>query len=101
MINSIVDRYFNDEVYTAADMANLFKAIHEGKIKTVVVENVGRRLAFDVATVVRCKDCRYWQDKWEQDKFSEENHTTMPCIEMATADDFYCGFAKEKDGDNK
>lgn len=49
--------------------------------------------------IIRCKDCRYWQDKWEQDKFSEENHTTMPCIEMATTDDFYCGFAKEKDGE--
>lgn len=50
--------------------------------------------------IIRCKDCRYWQDKWEQDKFSEENHTTMPCIEMATTDDFYCGFAKEKDGEH-
>ena len=46
--------------------------------------------------IVRCEDCRYWQDKQEQDKFSEENRTTMPCIEMATRCDFYCGFGKLK-----
>lgn len=52
----------------------------------------------DAIPVVRCKDCRYWDDQWEQDKFRKEHYTTMPCIEMATSGDFYCMFGKPKEG---
>lgn len=50
-----------------------------------------------VAGLVRCNDCRYRDDQWEQDKFRKEHHTTMPCIEMATSDDFYCMFGEPKE----
>lgn len=49
--------------------------------------------------IIHCKDCRYWQDKREQDKFITVNHTTMPCTEIATSPDFYCGFGVLKDGE--
>lgn len=55
----------------------------------------------DVGKLIRCKDCRYWDDQWEQDKFSKEHHSTMPCIEMATSGDFYCMFGKPKDGEQE
>ncbi len=53
--------------------------------------------AADVAPVIRCKDCEYWQDnnggypneecRWRED-------------ETPDADDF-CSYGKRKDGDDK
>ena len=58
-MDNIVDRFYHEEVYTLADLRDLFTAIHEGKIKTVVIENMGNSLVFDISTIVRCKDCRF------------------------------------------
>lgn len=51
--------------------------------------------------IIRCKNCRYWDDQLEQDKFRREHHSTMPCIEMATSGDFYCMFGKLKEGEQE
>ena len=62
-----------------------------------VISSVENAPVADVVPVVRCRDCRYWQDnnggypneecRWRED-------------ETPDADDF-CSYGKRKDGDEK
>ena len=60
-------------------------------------------VSINIMPFVVCGNCKYWNNKWEQDKFVEKHNSTMPCIEMATSELFFCAFGEpaEKDGDNK
>lgn len=90
-MDNIVDRFYYEEVYTLADLANLFTAIHEGKIKTVVIENMGKRLEFDVSTIVQCKKCKYFQKGIPIVNMCMLGHSPC-CI------DFFCADGKLKEG---
>lgn len=42
--------------------------------------------------IVRCKDCKYWQDESERD----EHPSWLPCMDVQTRNDFFCADGEKK-----
>lgn len=42
--------------------------------------------------IVRCKDCKYWNDEFAKDKST----CWLPCMSMTTHREWYCGSAERR-----
>ena len=43
-------------------------------------------------TIVRCKDCKYWKNKYKE----YDVHPWLPCMEINTSGNWFCAYG-EKD----
>ena len=42
--------------------------------------------------VVRCKDCKYWENKYKE----YDVHPWLPCMEINTSGNWFCAYGERK-----
>ena len=83
-------RGFEEDTMTMLEVQAVFKAIRDGKIRSVSwVDAKGEYESHDIRIVTLCKDC--------QKRFANGCRFYMSMIE--TKDDFFCADGEAKDGD--
>ena len=61
---------FLEKTYTENEIKAIFRAIYEGKIDRVWIDDISRELVFNIAPVVFCGDCDYCR----HDRYCEQHH---------------------------
>ena len=97
-IDAVADLYWMDE-----RLSNFKKEIDAtfDKIKTLPsaqpeVLACGEGELIAQPEIVRCKDCKYWNDEFAKDKST----CWLPCMSMTTHRKWYCGSAERRTDDS-
>ena len=69
-----------------------------------MLDRINRQPAADVARVVYCKDCRWWNRKYttvgECEKLADRDQEGGAQFDCDTEDDDFCSYGKRKDGES-
>lgn len=75
-----------------------FGEIHPLDYNTKTIKTRLENLPIIVASIIRCKDCEYWDTSWSPEWAKDEpkgNHWCS-CVDFITEEDFYCAWAERK-----
>ena len=78
-------RYIDADALKQRIMNNWYTA-------TEISDEIDAEPTADVVEVVRCKDCKYSDENWRR-----VSVTWLPCMDVQTGSNWYCGSAERKE----